>query len=704
MSTDQTEYEIFISYARFDNRPVPPDYPFGWVTALRDHILADQHRFSTQPLRIFFDTSEIKDMDDWRHRILGALRHSKVLLVCLSPAYFASGPCMWEWDEYFRRATHHLIGTDTIATVYFIEVPGTNEQENARRLEELMRHNYCDLRPWFPAGARMIQEAEVQRRLDALGLSLWERIERARQARSVPGNLRRTNPFFVGRREELRRLHEQLGIGAIGVVTAVHGLGGQGKTELAYHYANGFADWYQGGLWSLAAEAKKELLPLLGNLAFVPAFGYTPTDAERADADLLGRRVLEELRKRCEKLSEHKRQRGAESAALVILDNVSQPELLSAAQLANLPHPANWLRLLVTTRLGPERLANSSKQLATVAVDSLHEEDALTLMRDHQPTGQFTSTAEDDAAREIVRALGGFTLAVEQAAIHLGLNDQNDPPSAFLARLRRDGLPSVDELPKDADIANKMLHQQKQLGPILRATIDPLVRELPALGTALKFAALLPPDSVPWPWLRELTAKNHPALTDLEWGRLKRRLEGARLLTSGGAPEIARMHRLVNAQLATGVNKKTIEETWAFVESRAFSIDRSQTPYESWEPHPLLAAINLFSTRMPKELANRAFRSWMAKYGNDHFFPMWLAHLWGRKYYTDFGSDNFGILAGMFEGDKALLIDRVMDRLHAGQEPLDILSWAIEWNIPTDDVIAILNTTGGRFPGLRFIA
>jgi len=76
-------YELFISYSRKDNipRPLPPDSPSaipnppskGWVTALHDEILADHRRFSTEPLRIFFDTSEIKDMDDWRHRILTGL-------------------------------------------------------------------------------------------------------------------------------------------------------------------------------------------------------------------------------------------------------------------------------------------------------------------------------------------------------------------------------------------------------------------------------------------------------------------------------------------------------------------------------------------------------------------------------------------------------------------------------------------------------
>ena len=299
----ESEHEIFLSYSRRDNE-VPRDAPpgiFGWVTALRDHILADHRQLSTERLRIFFDVHPedgIESMNDWQHAILSGLRSSKILLVCLSPNYFRSEYCRWEWEEYCRRQVHQLMGHESIAPIYFVEVPGSDEQQNAADFDrwvksiqpwkdDVERSQAIDLKPWFPSGSRAFQEAEVQRRMKLLGDSLWERLQRARRAQAVPGNLRWQNPYFVGRREELRKLHEQLGTGTIGVVALVQGLGGQGKTELAVAYAHSYADCYPAGLWSLAAEGHTELLPLIGNLAWERSLGFTPSEAEKNDPALL---------------------------------------------------------------------------------------------------------------------------------------------------------------------------------------------------------------------------------------------------------------------------------------------------------------------------------------------------------------------------------------------------------------------------------
>jgi hypothetical protein len=121
--------------------------------------------------------------------------------------------------------------------------------------------------------------------------------------------------------------------------------------------------------------------------------------------------------------------------------------------------------------------------------------------------------------------------------------------------LQAQGLVYTDHLARRLDAAgqaDRMLHQQKQLGMILDTTLGQLDD---AARTALDAAAWLPPDTVAWPWLRELTLELHPHLSQFEpdepdpWLEVRRRLEGLRLLIGGDQPQLARIHRLVSAHL-----------------------------------------------------------------------------------------------------------------------------------------------------------
>ncbi len=589
MTTDQTDYELFVSYARKDNKPIPDTYPHGWVTAVKDFILADHRQYSADPMRVFFDTSEIRDMDDWRNRILGALRRSKVLLVCLSPNYFASGPCRWEWDEYLARQAHTLLGSESHATVYFVEVPGSGEQENAKRLDAIRAKNFTDLRPWFPTGAAAMQEEAVRGRMAALGDSVWERVQRARRALSVPGNLRAMTPYFIGRTRELADLHKLVGVGKIGLIAAVHGLGGQGKTELSVAYARGYADCYPLGLWALEAENETDLLSLVGKLAFKKEFGYTPSEAAKADMAVAGQEVLAEMERR---FREAKAQpHTAEPATLLLLDNVSDPGLLAANKLTRFPK-LDWLRVIATTRLDPNPLDPAGKSLGTVLVDALDEETAVKLIANHLPGEWFASPADEAAAREIVKELGGFTLAVEQVAVFLAVNT-DVTPADYLARLRAEGLHTTDALVDD-DTAGQMEHQQKKLGPVLAAMLAPLSD---AARTLLRFASLLPPDSVPWPWLKELTLRHHPELGDTRpgypdpWVKLRRQVEGLRFLTGSVESEFARMHRLVGVHLRQSVTAEMDEELTEYVNNQRYAITQSEAKPADWELDALLESI-----------------------------------------------------------------------------------------------------------------
>ena len=614
-----SSYDIYISYSRRDNVPGQGTDSRGWITAIRDQIVEDHRRFSTEPLRILFDQGDIHGMDDWRHRILAGLRSSRILLVFLSPNYFASEFCRWEWEEHTRRSVHQSMGGETVLPVYLIEVPGIDEPTIARWLNDVMRFNFTDLRPWFPKGVEALREKEVRHRLARLGDAVWDRLAQARLVEAVPGNLRRENPNFVGRQEELRKLHEQLSLGSVGVVTALHGLGGVGKTELAIAYAHGFADRYPAGLWRLSGEGKTELLPLIGELAWEPAFGLSPTELERNAPELLGRRVLDHLKQRAEAMKARDPDQGG--ACLLLLDNITEPSLLSGTQLSTLPK-SPWLRIVATTRLNVSAQGNS---LTVLALDSLDEDSALSLIRDLQPPRdarreivtdirqgrpEFISEAEEAAAREIVRSLGGFPLAVEQIAHYLGYHPEV-LPSDILTTMRQKSLTSVDTIPqRDADVSAQMYARNKQLGLILDTTLAGL--DAPA-RTALQIASLLPPDTVPWPWLRSLTAAQHPEVGERErfgtdrWLIIQRHLTNIRLLTLGDDPEIGRIHSLVAAHLAESIEAETRETLDQWIELRADAVALSSVAPVDWELDALCAALpHILSDRPSRGLAASA--------------------------------------------------------------------------------------------------
>src|ERR1039457_6195914 len=91
-------YDLFISYSRRDNEQ-------GRITQLVERIKTDFVPFAKRELVPFFDQEEIAGMQDWRQRILQALRESRLLLACLSPAYLKSKYCEWEFVEYPPRSS-----------------------------------------------------------------------------------------------------------------------------------------------------------------------------------------------------------------------------------------------------------------------------------------------------------------------------------------------------------------------------------------------------------------------------------------------------------------------------------------------------------------------------------------------------------------------------------------------------------------------
>jgi hypothetical protein len=454
--------------------------------------------------------------------------------------------------------------------VFFVELGGDEQYsaEVAAWKHEVERVELERLQPWFPSGVEKLQEAEVRQRIKALGQGVHEQLRQAHLATQAPGNLRRHNPSFVGRVAELRALRQQLTGGAVGVVTAVHGIGGMGKTELAVAYAHAYAHDYQGGTWQMDADGQVDMLEAVSSLALSSQLGLEVREEDLRDRQWLGRRALARLTE----LTEAARQRDSNTAAcLLLLDNVSEPELLSESQLAALPDQP-WLHLMVTTRLGMGDVAaaGSRASVAMIEVGRLGTADALALIREHQPARDhaclhpdFSNADEADAARRIIDLLDGYTLAIEQVAVFLGVTGVE--PSQLLADLQALGTPALDQVGSSPEGTQAIRHKERLTGRIVDQTLWRLPDRARA---ALAVASLLPPDTIPWDWLRWLTepAESQPLrrLSGLsgqdDWTSTRRILEGRRLLTLADDSRFARLHRVVHAHLRTRLVDREIED------------------------------------------------------------------------------------------------------------------------------------------------
>jgi tetratricopeptide (TPR) repeat protein len=529
-------YELFVSYARRDNLD-------GWVDRLVDAIREEQAQFTPTPLRCFVDHGDVETMDDWEHKIIGALRHSKLMLAVLSPAYFESAYCRKEWEAYIEHELGRSLPGEGIAPLYIVTIPGFEHGAPATLdawLANLRRRQYLDLRDWRAEGPEALRRGEVRARLRGLEQRLSEQIQKVERIVTSPTTIPPHHDRFVGRTDELRRVREALAIGRVGAITAVHGLGGIGKSALAFEYAHAFAAEYPGGRFLVPCAGATDLRIPLVKLA--DAKGVPLTDEERKDLDASFARVRAAF------------ERGPRS--LLLLDNVDDPKLLSPQHRARCLPSSDDVHTLVTTRLEPERM----RDIECLALDALPEADALRLLEKHRP---FADAAEREAAGRIVRRLAGHPLAVEVVAVYLW----QTPEVSYVgnaARLEREGLGALEGAARD-DLVELSRHQQKLLTELLGPTLALLS---PPERLALEYAALMPPEHVALPWLRDLVGKQFPEVATEPvpgypdpWRQVERRLLGLRLL-SAGDPNLARMHRVVRDVVAVRLGPDEFKERW----------------------------------------------------------------------------------------------------------------------------------------------
>ena len=395
-----------------------------------------------------------------------------------------------------------------------------------------------DLRPWFQQGATQLIELDLQERLGELRLNprgpevdsitlasrvgaidqrIAARLDRMILADLTPYNIGQSYEHFVGRREELCELHRQLVEGGDGTFTAIHGPGGLGKTAIALQYAHAYAEFYAtGGTWQLNCESQSDLGEVLKQLQGFPELSLSIPKAEKRSSDEMISLILSHLKQfsnaritevrsaleRHPDRNSHVSELPAieKARCLLILDNVDQVELMSAANTAMLNN-ADWLEVIVTTRLNPNDFGVGNERRTSLEVKTLPLTESVELIREFQPAKRFANQQEESAALELVTELGGFTLAVELVAAHLGRDQRENSIELYLENIRKRGIGKTDEVARNKLVAGDIRHQDKQLSIIMRDTIGQLSH--PA-RVALQFVSLMQSDTIPLAWIARL--------------------------------------------------------------------------------------------------------------------------------------------------------------------------------------------------------
>ena len=270
------------------------------------------------------------------------------------------------------------------------------------------------------------------------------------------------NLHFTGREAELQALRAQLKTGSAAVIrqppSALFGLGGVGKTQIATEYAHRYAHEYE-VVWWVRADQEDSIqssLVALGTRLRLP-------DVSPGDRDRALRAVIDAL------------QAGDPSARwLLIYDDVREPQKLSR-------YVPRGGHVIVTSRINEWRQVLSTDG---IEVKEFARADTVKFLRDRVPQlapGQDLG-ADPGAARaeatsaavadQLAEALGDLPLAAEHAASYLSQTGM--PVTEYIEAFQRD---AHTLLGLDVDMFSANLAVATTWS-VSRQTLTPEAREL----------------------------------------------------------------------------------------------------------------------------------------------------------------------------------------------------------------------------------
>jgi tetratricopeptide (TPR) repeat protein len=489
---DKSQMQIFLSYGREDATTVQELY---------QQLKADGYK-------PWMDTEDILPGQDQRGTISDAIAHSDLFIACLSKQVTSQDSYA---NEQLREALVQFARSQP-GGVFIIplkldecEIPDLRIYELGMNLRD---YNVLDYQQ-PDAYDRLLQTIEQKR----------EAQTEKRTVAKVPHNLPRSGAKrFVGRNDALEILQEQLQQSERLAITAVSGMGGVGKTELALQYAHSDLEKgvYPGGIcWLQARE-------VLGTQ--ILSFAREQLDLKPPD-DL-------ELR---EKVAWCWR-RWREGEVLIVFDDMVEYEAIKPY----LPPAEARFKVLVTTRVAT-RFASFERLKLKV----LSETAALALLV--SLVGEDRIEAELEQAKELVADLGYLPLGLELVGRYLS----RKPDLSLMKMRQRLGLEHRSLQEREGDMT-----AQRGVEKAFELSWQELDGNAKQLGMVLSLFAIAP---IQWQWVER-------CFPDVEKEELEdwrdEALLGLSLLQREGEGSY-QLHPLVQQFLRQKLEGEEEKEEWA---------------------------------------------------------------------------------------------------------------------------------------------
>ena len=229
---------------------------------------------------------------------------------------------------------------------------------------------------------------------------------------NIPSNLKKIgSTHFVGREKQLEELHQLLQQNEQVTISAIAGMGGIGKTELALQYALTYKDHYPGSLCWFSVRGEN-----------------IETQIIEYAASYLNLFAPEELETNIAKLK-YCWQNWRSEKSLIVLDDVPNYGKFYRENIEPyLPTATSNIKVLMTSRERPG--ANISR----IDLDVLSETKALELLT--ALIGQSRIKAEPETAKDVCKWLGYLPLGLELVGRYISL-DENLTIERTLQRLEK---------------------------------------------------------------------------------------------------------------------------------------------------------------------------------------------------------------------------------------------------------------------------